>query len=150
MKGISWSEEFSIDHGTLDDEQKIAFFIVNRFIEMGRHFRSPDHALEFLEALILHSKYHFHHEEEYMLSIEYPLYQQHKMIHKNILDELKQIIAKLKKTKGEDLTETSRETAKYLKYWLTQHVLVHDMDIKTFVEGETKIEQNSVDVYLVG
>lgn len=139
MKTIRWMRTLSIDNGTLDYEHKMAIFIVNRFIEMGRHFTSMDHAIEFLEILLLLSQHHFTHEEQFMQEVGYPLLKEHRHKHRVMLDGLRQVIANVERAGPSELPQTAKETATYLKYWLTRHILADDLAIKAFIqEGKSR------------
>ena len=67
---------------------------------------------------------HFKDEEAYMLSISYPLLNEHKKLHNDIIVNLNQII-KSKKTIPE-----LQESMKYVaQKWLAEHILEHDVKI---------------------
>jgi hemerythrin len=136
MEMITWSDDLVIDNGLIDDQHKMAIYIINRFIEMRRHFRSPAQAIEILDTLKTLTKYHFAYEEEVQRKINYPLCDQHSKMHVKLDNQLDRIIVNLKKTNGENLTEISMETGKYLKRWLVSHILVHDMDMKPYIQNK--------------
>lgn len=152
MKTLKWTSSLCIDNGPLDYEHKIAIFIVNRFIEMGRQFKTLDQAMEFLEILLLHSRNHFAHEEHFMQAIGYPLLEQHRHKHGAMLKGMCEMVAKLQSAGSTELPRTAREMGAFLKYWLTRHILIDDMDIKAFLrEKDTPETVSYVQKYaLVG
>lgn len=116
------------------------FDIVNDIhasVEAGeQHFRL--HYL--LDRLVSCTESHFEEEERKMLQLGYPRYEQHRLQHKILLNDIRL----LQTAYRHDYVSFSSEALAHLKSWLTRHVAGMDADLARFVKRLAKTDGASV------
>jgi len=111
-----------------DDHRKLVnlFNILNHSLTEGA---TTDYVESVLEELINCTVWHFSHEERLMLKYGYDRYEEHKAEHKDLIESAKALqqkfIQKGKLDEGEDI--------EFLERWLTEHILVADLRLGTFL-----------------
>ena len=120
-----WKESLSLNHEKIDAQHKELFRLAN-FIE-----NIDDRSITKLELASLFKEFfdymqeHFGLEEAYMESIEYPLLEQHKVLHHDIIDSMSKVLKEKKSIEQlqQNLKDTSRK-------WLVDHIVNHDLKIE--------------------
>ncbi len=131
---VPWSNEYKIGISSVDAQHKKLFDLVNALYEINDD-NMKEELRNILYAFSDYMEIHFKDEEDYMLSIGYPELEEHKKIHKDIVERLLKLIhtpAKLNVIKSK-----MRVVAKRV---LIDHILHEDMKIKLFLleKGEDK------------
>ncbi len=125
-----WKESFSLNHEKIDAQHKELFRLAN-FIE-----GIDDRSITKLELASLFKEFfdymqeHFSVEESYMESIEYPLIEQHKVLHQDIIDSMSKVLKEKKSI--EQLQQSLKETS---HKWLVDHILNNDLKIEKWRKG---------------
>ncbi len=125
---IPWRDTYKIGIKDIDTQHRELFDIVNRLYDLEDEQSIKEKLRTILYEFSDYMKTHFKDEEEYMLSIGYPLLKEHKQIHEDIIKSLTTIIttpAKLPIIKSK-----MRVVAKRV---LIEHILNEDMKIKMFL-----------------
>ena len=115
-----------------DNHHKDLIGIINELYDELLKGASHDLANSYLNKLDLYVKTHFQEEENFMLKINYPKYEEHKVIHRSFIKEL--TLLKLEaetKLIGKDLIN-------YLVTWLTKHILEADKEYASFLKMKEK------------
>lgn len=82
-----WQEEFNIGVENIDKEHQRLFKIINRIFEFKEKDKNGQWACqEGIKFFKGHALKHFADEEEYMVSINYEGYEQHRLLHKGFRD----------------------------------------------------------------
>ncbi|MBT8120387.1 MAG: bacteriohemerythrin [Gammaproteobacteria bacterium] len=111
-----------------DDHRKLVdlFNILNHSLTEGA---TTDYIESVLEELINCTVWHFSHEERLMLKYGYDRYLEHKTEHRDLIESAKALQQKFIQTgkldEGEDI--------EFLERWLTEHILVADLRLGTFL-----------------
>ncbi|MEZ5840992.1 MAG: hemerythrin family protein [Hyphomicrobiales bacterium] len=92
---IRWDEKLTIDNGVIDDDHRIAIFIVNDFIHMKSHEACRERAIEIIDTLRRHMRHHFVREEAFQRSINFIDGAEHEREHAVLARRLDQITEKL-------------------------------------------------------
>lgn len=110
----------------IDQEHSKLFDIANRAYELLVNEFIPDkydYIVEVVNELKDYTKYHFNHEEEYMVSIGYKRLLSQKVSHEDFVE-------KLGEYRAEDIDERQRESLlellEFLNNWLVEHILKKD------------------------
>lgn len=124
-----WREEFNIGVESIDKEHQRLFKIINRIFEFKEEEKNSQWACqEGIKFFKGHALKHFADEEEYMASINYEGYEQHKLLHKgfreNTLPALEQEL---------EQTDYSPNAVDHFlgvcAGWLIGHTLTEDLAI---------------------
>lgn len=123
-----WDERYNINNQKIDTQHKRLFELAAQVENAVFKFVKRDELKEILIELFTYMKEHFHDEEEFMQSIQYPRLYEHKQMHKNIIYEMSQLIQNIKTTN--DLKE---KLYSIMSNWLSKHILSHDVMIVTWI-----------------
>jgi len=89
---------------------------------------APHNTINFyLDRLDLYVNTHFKAEEELMLKVKYPDYENHKKVHDSFVLELSKL-----KVQSET-TSIGKDLVIYLVTWLTKHILKVDKEYAVFI-----------------
>ncbi len=129
MKELVWDKMLSVAVEEIDDDHRRLvelFNILSRSVAAGD---ATNYIEAVLEELISCTVWHFRHEERLMLKYEYAGLAEHKNEHQDLIDSAKELQRKYL-TEGKQL---SNEDIEYLETWLTEHILVADMQLGSYL-----------------
>jgi hemerythrin len=134
LKSIfSWKEKYQIAHYTIDTEHKKLFDIAMRALQYNvTGINIKKHIRDTINELYDYMRIHFEHEEEYMQSINYEGYEEHKDIHENIIEQLNTFIKQIPTLSTEKF---ERLLIEYMDVWLINHIIIEDRKIIASIEG---------------
>lgn len=126
---LEWNEEFSIKNQHLDGQHKqLLSYVEEAYILLDKPASEKPLLLKKLASnLILYAKKHFQDEETYMKHINYIHLEEHKAIHKEIIQGIKEIIQNMS-----DTQESAKKFYVFLKEWLLKHILEEDKKIESY------------------
>ena len=129
MKEILWSNTLSVEFDEIDDDHRK---LVDLFNQLNQSVSAGDRE-EYIEALlnelITCTAWHFSHEERLMVKYGYEAFTEHKAEHQELIESAQQLQQKFLQ-EGKQL---SNDDVEYLDRWLTEHILVTDMGLGSFL-----------------
>ena len=128
MVAVAWSDKLSVGIPEVDEEHQKLVGIYNQLDEAMRTGKGSRVMGEILTQLIAYTKFHFDSEEGIMLKAEYPKMKLHRSQHRQLVEKVEKFQVKFEKS-GLRIT---REMMEFLRYWLTNHILVDDMAFGQF------------------
>lgn len=123
MKDIVWGDVLSIGVDEIDEDHKKLVSIFNTLNHAVKEGESAEYLAAVLEELINCTVWHFSHEERLMLKYGYRDMEEHKIEHRELIDDAK----KLQREITESDTPVAEKHIEYLERWLTEHILNMDM-----------------------
>ncbi|EAH9680977.1 bacteriohemerythrin [Campylobacter coli] len=120
-----WDSSFSVHNAKIDDQHKKLFELAAKVEIVSDRSVSKNEVKELLAEFFNYMKDHFNDEEKYMQLIAYPAFEEHKKIHKEIIQTMINLIKDIKSTN--DLKEKLYIIA---KKWLLEHILYEDMKVE--------------------
>src|SRR5574344_2128328 len=120
-KHIIFGPELVLGVGAIDDQHKRIVQYYNSLVNSFNN-GSPGMSLV-LDELINYSLFHFHNEEKFLESINYPEFSKHKKKHLSLIDELKMLCAELRLN---DTKETKEKVLSVSKDWIVFHIMIED------------------------
>lgn len=129
MKDLTWDNILSVGVDEIDDDHKKLlglFNILNHSVTEGA---APEYLAAVLEELINCTRWHFSHEERLMLKYGYEGLSDHKTEHRDLINGVKELQEKILRTG----IRIANEDLEYLERWLTQHILIDDMRMGSFL-----------------
>ncbi|MDD2895205.1 MAG: bacteriohemerythrin [Aliarcobacter sp.] len=125
-KNFGWKEIYSVGNVEIDREHKKLFDIAqDAFMQVEEKQRNAK-IKEVLTELYTYMKTHFKHEEKFMKEITYPLIEEHKVLHHNIIEKINTFVKQLP-TMDESFFE--KELAKIIDIALVHHIIQEDRKI---------------------
>lgn len=123
MKEILWKEEFKVGVSTLDRDHQKMFSAIN---QLYRKLSAGDSAVAIstiLGELVAYTRTHFEAEEKCMEVAGYPDIKEHEEQHRELLIKVVGICGRASLS-GDAVRD---ELCDLLDYWLSTHILEHDM-----------------------
>jgi len=132
--GITWSDMLSVKNEKIDSQHKWLVENLNAFLHAMMDGEGVDKIKGMLEKLGDYVVFHFKDEEKYLESISYPKLKEHKITHKNFVEELGELAAVLvEQGPSPELAIVLQEK---VALWLINHITVTDMDYRHFYENQ--------------
>jgi hemerythrin len=125
---IPWSDELSVGIEEIDEQHKVLVGLVNRMHDAIEEHHGSEAVVEILTELADYTKIHFAVEESLMRILGYPGYEDHKVIH----DELLEHVVELQDKVAAGRTAISFELMHFLRTWLSKHIMEEDMQYSGF------------------
>jgi hemerythrin len=133
IKQIPWRNDYRIDNGPLDNEHFALFGLINRFNINVLRFTSAAQIMPFMASLKEYTEEHFELEEELQRKSGYAFYDDHKMKHALLINELNILTKKAKNAKKDNVTDIALEIGLWLQDWLETHFLEDDLSMKPYI-----------------
>lgn len=135
---LVWRDELSVHDSVIDQEHQLIIEKFNHLYDLMKNGKGHKYYPQLLEFLNQYIETHFSNEEALQTSINYPLYEEHKMLHKAFTDQIKTIV------RDHDPENVSNQALisinLFLKNWLLHHILTEDMKISHFIK-ENNLEK---------
>ncbi len=130
MTLVKLRDKFAVDVPWIDQEHEALVELLNEIhanVRAGEtHFRL--HYL--LDRLVSCTESHFAEEERKMLELGYPNYENHRLQHKILLNEIRLLQTAYRK----DYVMLSSEALAHMESWLTRHITGMDADLAKFIK----------------
>lgn len=123
---FGWKDVYSVNNHHIDKEHKELFDIAKQAFEIVESPKRIEKIKDTIKKLYTYMKEHFKNEEEYMQKITYPKYEEHKLLHEEIINHFNSFIKKLP-SMHIDIFE--KELAKLIDISLLQHIIQEDRQI---------------------
>lgn len=128
---LLWRKQLAVGNESIDTDHKYLICLINTVDLSLRTAQNRDILLTTLEQLAEYTHLHFAREEQLMVSVHYPRYDQHKAQHQLLIRELSGIRAQLEAQADQTFTPAQCDTfAKLFRHWLIDHVVKEDMLLK--------------------
>lgn len=127
---MPWTPNLSVGVNLIDDQHKILFEKAEKLFEAGKNNQAKEYIGELLEFLDSYTKKHFADEENYMLSIKYPGYDEQKKAHTTFIAQLAKLRNDFNTSGGNILVILNAN--QMMIDWLTKHISNLDRKIGQF------------------
>lgn len=125
-----WKESFSIHNETINAQHKELFRLANFVENIDPRSITKLELASLFKEFFNYMQEHFSEEEAYMQSLDYPLLEEHKKLHQEIIDTITNIL-KEKRT-IEELQQAMKDAS---HRWLVEHILNNDLKIEKWRKG---------------
>ncbi|ELE3205471.1 bacteriohemerythrin [Campylobacter coli] len=133
-----WDDNYSVHNAKIDEQHKKLFELAGKVEFMLDRPVYKDDIKALLADFFNYMKDHFNDEEKYMKLIGYPGLEEHKKIHKEIIQSMIDLIKNIKSTN--DLKEKLYTVS---KKWLLEHILYEDMKVEQYRRSSLSSEDDS-------
>ena len=133
---VHWEESYSIGIESIDTQHEKLFDLVNKLFDLEDNKNIKEEMRDILYAFRDYTIVHFKDEEEYMQSIGYPQYEEHRLMHEYIVDSLSQII-----NTPASLSIIKTKMRVVAKRILVDHIVDEDKKIAEYVQKNDIAEE---------
>lgn len=126
---FSWdAKQYALEIAEMDSQHQVLIAMMNQLAERGAANAPKAEISELLRRLGNYTIQHFKAEEAYMEGIGYPQLETHKVIHRELLNNLRNHVAGFEAGTGKVATELLG----FLKFWLGAHIKGIDKQYAAF------------------
>jgi len=130
-----WKPEYEIGNQTIDSEHQFLMETAQKVLNMNCSEDDSVTVGENLAEVFKYIKYHFQHEETFMMYINYPDVLHHKKLHEELSERLRQII-----TQNSDFDVLLDKIKEFIQNWVIHHILEEDMKLRDYSKNYKEFE----------
>lgn len=131
MPLIQWTDDFLIGHPAIDYDHQMLVNITNQVYDMKSAPKVSNAQIgQCIKQLVDYVERHFRREEEIFSATAYPLTDSHKKMHRDLEKVAREIHDLFRREP--DLLNFD-EVTEFLRRWLMDHILKHDMGYKPYI-----------------
>lgn len=131
-----WKDNYELGVPHIDEQHKELFRRVESFLQVLRSknrweekIPKLNETLEFMKRYVVE---HFHDEEEYQRSIDYPGYEFHKQLHDDMVNYVGEVSKRYEQSNNNE--QLMQEFGGRLLAWLINHVAAEDQRITDYAK----------------
>jgi hemerythrin len=125
---LVWKSEYCIGEDTIDAEHQNLFHLANEVFKVKMSESKIDNIGPLIHKLYEYMKYHFDHEEVFMVEISFNEIDFHKTKHLEIIAEMNAIMKS-----SHQITVLADKLAAMMVKWVLKHILEEDIKIKSYL-----------------
>jgi len=129
-KLVEWRQEFCTGIGSVDREHRELLELINSLHASLESCADLQRVINVLDEVYQQLHSHFETEEALMKSARYVAYNEHRLDHETLLEDLREIISSI----DEDWCTTTDELAVDLDRWCSDHFRTHDAKLHTLIK----------------
>ncbi|MDI6746926.1 MAG: hemerythrin family protein [Rhodocyclaceae bacterium] len=142
---VVWRQALSVSNNLIDADHQHLLSLINTFEDIFTADRPIGDLLAAIGELRDYTHAHFAREERIMLALRYHKYDQHKLAHARLIEQL-DLAAKPLRELGEVLSATAAALPEeirdslvgLLRQWLIEHILGEDLQLKPLLAEQSK------------
>jgi hemerythrin len=144
IKNISivWKSEYNINNFLIDREHQDLFSIAREALNISK-LKNDKEQIEKLKVVITklfnYTKIHFSNEQQYMELISYPDLEEHKFLHKNMLNMLTNLISELNTM---ELEKIQKSLFNFIEEYFVRHIILEDKKIQLWNTNIDDLKKN--------
>ncbi len=141
LEQIKWKSEYNIGALSIDKEHQFLFNIARKAlgVSLKKENINPQELKTIIKELTLYVKSHFTNEEAYMKKIEYPDLDNHKILHKMLINLLNNLIKNINNLEFEEIKE---ELFKFIEEYFINHIILEDKKIQIWSISLDELRKN--------
>ncbi|EHN6902208.1 hemerythrin domain-containing protein [Campylobacter jejuni] len=136
-----WSREFSLKNIQLDKQHDLIFEIATISNDLTQKIKNnqlqyKDDLKQIIIKLFQYIKIHFKDEEKFMESIDFPMLEEHKKSHRNLMQKSKELL-----NYSNDIIKISEELSTLINGWIFDHLVNEDLWIVNFTSKALHLKE---------
>lgn len=131
MALMEWNNSLMVGHSKIDTDHKKLVDLLNRLYDAMQSGKGANVCGQILADLITYTKQHFAMEEQLMSGSGYEKLGEHKAQHAKLVDDVLAFKARL----DTGATTLSVSLFRFLKDWLSNHILGSDRELVAALNG---------------
>ena len=125
---MEWLKKFEVGHPKIDMEHRVFFDLIQSILAAHENKASRDKVRRLILETAKYAEFHFLSEENIMLDINYPDFEQHHLKHQLLMNELRRYIIKFEAT--QDVLE---ELIHFMVDWFSNHTTQEDQELTRYI-----------------
>ncbi|MDR2688228.1 MAG: bacteriohemerythrin [Azoarcus sp.] len=125
---FKWSEKYSVGIPEIDEQHKALFDLIEKIHTAIMEHKGTKASTEVLDELVDYTRVHFALEQSLMRMGKYPDYDNHCVLHHDLVAE----VVALQEKVHSGTASISFELLHFLRNWLAKHILIEDKKYAQF------------------
>jgi hemerythrin len=135
MTLVRWDDSFLLGITLLDHDHQHLFGLINDFHNAFAEKQDRKDIARLLNQLIQYAEAHFRREEVLMAKEQFPGLAEHQQAHQKLIEVVFALQAQLESR----AVQVSHNTVKFLRAWLTDHILEQDKKFSRFLQDKSRL-----------
>ena len=139
---IIWKSEYNINNFTIDREHQDLFSIAREALNTSKLKNDKDQIDKLKKVITKLFDYvgtHFANEQKYMENISYPDIEEHKFLHKNMLNMLTNLVSELNTM---ELEQIQKSLYNFIEEYFIKHIILEDKKIQLWNTNLDDLKKN--------
>ncbi|MEQ2128972.1 hemerythrin family protein [Caldanaerobacter subterraneus] len=130
---MKWTESLSVGNETIDSQHKELIQKINDVLEACNRQHGKEKVVEVMQFLKDYTVKHFKDEENLMKKYQYPMYEEHKKIHEDLVKKVEDLDERIKR-EGVSLSVVMTVN-KTLVDWFVNHISKEDKKVGEYIKN---------------
>jgi hemerythrin-like metal-binding protein len=140
MTYVTWEDWMSTGVPLIDADHKLLLSLINQVYACVGANEEYATLGSVLQTLADYTDYHFQREEALLAEVGFPALAAHQELHVKLAAQVSEILRRFHADRG---AVRGQDMLAFLKTWLTDHILEHDMAYKRFTAGQGQAEETA-------
>ena len=139
---ITWKSEYNINNLKIDREHQELFAVAREALKISKSKSEKDHIdklKSLVKKLFTYVGTHFTNEQKHMAEIAYPDLEEHIILHKNMLNNLKNLVHDLNDMEIEKIQESIYN---FIEEYFVKHIIEEDKKIQIWHTNLEDLKKN--------
>ena len=139
---ITWKSEYNINNLKIDREHQELFSVAREALKISKSKSEKDHIdklKSLVKKLFTYVGTHFTNEQQHMAKIAYPDLEEHIILHKNMLNNLKNLVHDLNDMEIEKIQESIYN---FIEEYFVKHIIEEDKKIQIWHTNLEDLKKN--------
>lgn len=130
---LDWNDAYSIGHEEIDKEHEKLFILAKKVTNCQD---DKNEIMKAIKELIKYTKFHFAHEEKYMQSIDFIFLEEHKILHKDMVKKINDLIQNINFLSS---NEIKIQLSTLINKNIVQHILTEDKRVHHYRRDQNEL-----------
>lgn len=128
MSYLQWNNKLKLNINSMDQEHQELIKLMNGLHDLVNQLKPKAEIEKALFALLNYAKKHFNDEEKYMETIGFDGFENHKILHRRLIERLEGFARDFSSGKS----PLKEDFFNFLKFWLESHIMGIDIKYANF------------------
>jgi len=131
---LDWNDVYTIGHKEIDEEHQRLFQLAK---EVTNCQDDKNEIMQAIKELIKYTKFHFAKEEQYMKSINFIFLDEHKIMHKEMVDKINNLVQNIHSLSTEEI---KKKLSILINKNIVNHILTEDKRVHHYRRDQKELK----------
>ncbi|WP_177419591.1 bacteriohemerythrin [endosymbiont of Lamellibrachia barhami] len=126
---MEWQKKFEVGHNKIDMEHRVFFELVKSIAAAEAQGASRDKIRRLIAETTKYAEFHFLSEENIMIDVGYPEFEEHRELHKSLLRKMQKYVVSF-----ESGDSDIHDLVDFLVDWFVKHTTTKDLLLSKYIK----------------
>ena len=126
---MEWQKTFEVGHNKIDMEHRVFFELVQSIAAAEAQEASRDKIRRLIAETTKYAEFHFLSEENIMIDVGYPNFEEHRELHKSLLRKMQKYVVSF-----ESGDSNIHDLVRFLVDWFVKHTTTEDLLLSKYIK----------------